>query len=262
MGVTRRSFLKIAGLSSLVGLGSGSIVELLDRSRAQAAQTRVEVPEGALRAKRWAMAIFIKKCLEHEHCNECISACHYVHNVPNIPNKKHEVKWIWKEEYKHAFPDQEHEFNEELFKELPFLLLCNHCEHPPCVRVCPTKATFQRPDGIVAMDYHRCIGCRFCMAACPYGSRSFNWEDPRPYIKNPYLEFPTRMKGVVEKCNFCVERLARGLRPACVEACKAGALVFGDLADPDSEVSVALRENFSIRRKPELGTGPCVFYIV
>ena len=121
--------------------------------------------------------------------------------------------------------------------ERPFPLLCNHCQNPPCVRVCPTKATFQRPDGIVAMDYHRCIGCRYCMAGCPYGSRSFNFRDPKPFIdketRNP--EFPARMRGVVEKCNFCVDRLAQGLMPACVEASK-GAIAFGDLDDPESEV--------------------------
>ncbi len=99
-------------------------------------------------------------------------------------------------------------------------LLCNHCEEPSCVRVCPTKATFKRADGIVAMDYHRCIGCRYCMAACPFGSRSFNWGEPREYLDLAKLnpEFPTRMRGVVEKCNFCVERLAVGKLPACVEA--------------------------------------------
>ena len=103
------------------------------------------------------------------------------------------------------------------------------------------------------------------MAGCPYGARSFNFKDPRPYIKDLKKEFPSRSKGVVEKCNFCAERLAVGEGPLCVEACKnvdCGALVFGDLGDPNSEVSVLLRENNAIRRKPELGTAPQVFYIV
>ena len=104
------------------------------------------------------------------------------------------------------------------------------------MRVCPTKATFKRADGIVMMDYHRCIGCRFCMAACPYGSRSMNYRDPRPFIRKINPDFPTRTKGVVEKCNFCEERLARGILPACVVACKEKALVFGDLEDPRSDV--------------------------
>jgi molybdopterin-containing oxidoreductase family iron-sulfur binding subunit len=99
------------------------------------------------------------------------------------------------------------------------------------------------------------------MAACPYGSRSFNFRDPRPFIKKLYTKYPTRTKGVVEKCDFCAERLAVGEMPACVEVSK-GALAFGDLDDPNSEVRKLLRDNYTIRRKPALGTGPSVFYIV
>ena len=99
------------------------------------------------------------------------------------------------------------------------------------------------------------------MAACPYGSRSFNFRDPRPFIKEENKEFPTRMRGVVEKCNFCAERLAVGKKPACVEASN-GAITFGDLYDPDSEVRELLKNNYTIRRKPELGTGTSIYYIV
>jgi molybdopterin-containing oxidoreductase family iron-sulfur binding subunit len=121
------------------------------------------------------------------------------------------------------------------------------------------------------MDMHRCIGCRFCTAACPYGSRSFNWGDPRkaPPELNPGFptnrEYPTRSKGVVEKCNFCEERLAKGQLPVCVETANKeaeGAMIFGDLGDPDSEIREFLRENYTIRRKPELGTEPNVFYVI
>jgi Fe-S-cluster-containing dehydrogenase component len=112
------------------------------------------------------------------------------------------------------------------------------------------------------MDYHRCIGCRFCIAACPYGARSFNFRDPRPFIRKLNPDFPTRSKGVVEKCSFCQERLEVGLLPACVEACKARVLIFGDLDDPDSEVYKVLMERNHIRRKPALGTYPSVFYLV
>ena len=133
------------------------------------------------------------------------------------------------------------------------MVLCNHCDNPPCVRVCPVKATFRRDDGIVMMDYHSCIGCRFCMAACPYGARSLNWRDPRPFIKEPLnMEYPTRCRGVVEKCTFCFERLAKGLKPACVEACKDKALIFGDVEDTNSEIRKVLRENPTIQRKPQL----------
>jgi len=99
------------------------------------------------------------------------------------------------------------------------------------------------------------------MAGCPYGSRSLNWRDPRPFIKEINKEFPTRERGVVEKCNFCNERLAKGLIPACVEACKEKVLVFGDLEDPNSEVRELLRSHHTIRRKPQLGTMPQIYYI-
>jgi molybdopterin-containing oxidoreductase family iron-sulfur binding subunit len=111
------------------------------------------------------------------------------------------------------------------------------------------------------MDYHRCIGCRFCMAACPYGARSFNWDHPRPFIQDMNPDYPTRTIGVVEKCNFCAERLARGSRPACVEASE-GAMVFGKINDPDSAVRAVLAKNYAITRKTSLGTGPNVYYII
>jgi molybdopterin-containing oxidoreductase family iron-sulfur binding subunit len=150
----------------------------------------------------------------------------------------------------------------EHIKDMPFLVLCNHCDNPPCVRVCPTKATFKLPNGITMQDEHRCIGCRFCMAACPYGSRSFNWRDPRPAIKNENKEYPTRTKGVVEKCTFCTERLAVGKLPACVEAAPKGGLLFGDLEDPNSEIRKIVTNKYTIRRKSDLGTGPAIYYIV
>jgi len=203
--------------------------------------------------------------------DKCVEACHRTHNVPNHGNPKEEIKWIWKETFEHSFPGQEHEYLAERFKGRNFLLLCNHCTNPPCCRACPTKATWKRADGVVMMDMHRCIGCRFCMAACPFGARSFNWGDPRraPQALNPGFptnpDFPTRSKGVVEKCDLCAERLAKGEFPACVEAANKiarGSLVFGDLDAPDSDVRKSLRAHFTLRRKPELGTGPNIYYIV
>ena len=150
----------------------------------------------------------------------------------------------------------------EAVEHTPFIVMCNHCENPPCVRACPTKATFKREsDGIVLMDFHRCIGCRFCMAACPFGARSFNYRDPRPFIKETNKGYPTRSKGVVEKCNFCAERLAVGQLPACVEVSE-GKLTFGDLYDAESEVRELIRTHYTIRRKQVLGTEPSVYYIV
>ena len=112
------------------------------------------------------------------------------------------------------------------------------------------------------MDWHRCIGCRYCMAACPYGSRSFNWKNPRPDIENINSEFPTRTKGVVEKCTFCDERIAKGQLPSCVEVCKNKEMLFGDLNNHNSEIREILSQTYSIRRKPELGTQPEIYYIV
>jgi molybdopterin-containing oxidoreductase family iron-sulfur binding subunit len=181
--------------------------------------------------------------------------------VPDFGNPKDEIKWIWPAPYEEVFPEQKNEFIAESLKGKPVLALCNHCDNPPCVQVCPTGATWKRGDGIVMMDYHRCIGCRFCMSACPYGSRSFNWRDPRSFIDEINPDYPTRTKGVVEKCNFCEERLREGLLPACVEACEQKALVFGDLEDPDSEVRKLISSNYTIRRKSGLGTEPKVYYL-
>lgn len=258
MSIDRREFLKIAGISALAGVG-GTSVGLLRSGGLEASQ----VSPGAdqMKGKRWGIAIDMKKITSGEDVQRIVRACHSIHNVPDMGNTKEEIKWIWTETFDHAFPGTEDEYRTEEVKEMPFLVLCNHCSKPPCVRVCPTKATFKRPDGITMMDMHRCIGCRFCMAACPYGARSFNWRDPRPFIKEENKEFPTRTKGVVEKCTLCYERLANGERPACVEESR-GAMVFGDLDDPNSEIREVLRTHYTIRRKNELGTHPSVYYVI
>ena len=257
MGVSRRVFLKVGGLA-VVGIIALPAFDMLSALRLTKAAPAGEASLG----KRWAMVVNLKACSAEDGCRDCIDACHRVHNVPAFGNRKDEVKWLWNVPFEGAFPEQEHEFVERGLKGSPVLVLCNHCDNPPCVSVCPTQATFKREDGIVMMDYHRCIGCRYCMAACPYGSRSFNWRDPRPFIDEVNPDFPTRTRGVVEKCNFCQERLAEGLLPACVEACPEKALLFGDLEDPDSEVREILRSHYAIRRKPSLGTQPAVYYVV
>jgi len=256
MKVSRRGFLRLGGLAVL-----GLLIRPAFDSWSGNGVARSSAAARGLVAKKWAMVIDLSACLTSDGCRDCIEACHSVHNVPALTNPKHEVKWLWKVPYAAAFPDQEHAFIAAGLRETPSLVLCNHCERPPCVSVCPTRATWQREDGIVMMDYHRCIGCRYCMAACPYGARSFNWVNPRPFIAEIEPGFPTRTRGVVEKCNFCEERLAQGLLPACVEACPHQALVFGDLANPDSEVRRLLSSRYSIRRKPGLGTEPKVYYI-
>ncbi|MCL5024293.1 MAG: 4Fe-4S dicluster domain-containing protein [Nitrospirae bacterium] len=270
MSMDRRQFLKIAGISTVLGLGGASVMRGVRGSEAEA--SHVMTNEKALTAKRWAMVIDVSKFRTEEEYKRLIKACHSIHNVPDFGEPKDAIKWIWTDTYEHTFPTQPNEYMGESVKEKPFVLLCNHCANPPCVRVCPTKATFKRKDGIVMMDQHRCIGCRFCMAACPFGARSFNYKDPRLALKpeDENKEYPTRTIGVVEKCTFCTERLSKGLIPACVEAAREIAketgtepgMYFGDLDEPGSEVRKVLSACYTIRRKPELGTEPSVFYVI
>lgn len=255
----RRTFFKVAGISALLGFGG------FDPFRAEAYKPeRVEYDfaETALTGKRWGMVVDTRKFQTEEDFERVVQACHRFHNVPEETRKDvQDIKWIWKDHYEHVFANSPNPYLAERFEHQDILLLCNHCDNPPCVRVCPTKATFQREDGIVMMDFHRCIGCRYCMAGCPFGARSFNFCDPKSYLQDVNKDFPARVRGVVEKCNFCAEVLEEGRQPLCVEASNGG-LIFGDLADPDSHIRQVLRENHTIRRKVELGTNPSVFYIV
>jgi molybdopterin-containing oxidoreductase family iron-sulfur binding subunit len=258
MAMDRRGFFRLAGLGTL-GLAGGAVLH----SGAQRVIRRVGLPPAeGLEAGRWAMVVDLQACLREKGCRKCIEACDQAHNIPHWGNHDEEVKWIWKERYGEAFPNQKHDYMAQELAEREILVFCNHCDNPPCTRVCPTGATWKREDGIVMMDWHRCIGCRYCIAGCPYGSRSFNWRDPRKALETQNPDFPTRTRGVVEKCNFCEERLAKGQLPACVEACQERCLIFGDLADDGSEVRRILHERHAIRRKPGLGTQPEVFYLV
>lgn len=258
MNHSRRRFLKSAGLSTAALALATPVTSLV--SSANAAQGTYQDSAAALKAGRWAMVIDTRRLASPELLQRIIDACHSYHNVPDIKGKQ-EVKWIWTDTYARSFTDQNDNFPAKALTERSFPLLCNHCANPPCVRVCPTQATFKRPDGIVEMDYHRCIGCRFCMAGCPYGSRSFNFMDAAPHVKKLNPTFPTRMRGVVEKCTFCAELLAKGEEPLCVRASQ-GAIVFGDLNDEKSSVRKALADNVTVRRKPSLGTEPGVYYIL
>ncbi len=259
MSDTRRGFLKLVGLGAI---GAASSVPL----KAVAQGTGHGASSSTSDGKRLAMVIDLRKFSDNNSAIErCVEACHKEHNVPNFDDEKIEVKWIWDEEFETAFHDQEFHFIRKDLEGKPTLLLCNHCDNPPCTKVCPTAATWKREsDGVVMMDWHRCIGCRYCIVGCPYGSRSFNFKDPRlaENLQDIESKFPTRMRGVVEKCNFCEERLARGLNPACVDACNDREIVFGDLNDPDSEVRKTLARHMTIRRKPGLGTQPAVYYII
>jgi molybdopterin-containing oxidoreductase family iron-sulfur binding subunit len=142
---------------------------------------------------------------------------------------------------------------------------CFQCADPPCVKVCPVGATWQEPDGITVIDYDWCIGCRYCMAACPYWARRFNWSTPEvPTAEvNPnqhYLSNRARKRGVVEKCSFCLHRTRQGRLPACAEACPTGARIFGNLLDPDSEIRWVLEHKRMFRLKEDLNTEPRFWY--
>lgn len=242
----RRVFLRLTGCAAL----------------ATAAAATLGCAGGGGRRRRLGLAIDVRRCVAADGCRVCIDACHGAHNVPAIADDRHAVKWIWKEPFERAFAVEDTGTLSADLRGHPVPVFCNHCDNPPCVRVCPTGATWTRDDGVVTIDAHRCIGCRYCVAACPYGSRSFNWVDPRPFVPLPLSGYPTRTRGVVEKCNLCEERLAAGRLPACVEACPERAMVFGDLSDPGSDLRRVLAGQYSIRRKPELGTRPQVFYTI
>lgn len=142
---------------------------------------------------------------------------------------------------------------------------CMQCDDPPCVKACPVEATWMEPDGIVVVDYDWCIGCRYCMAACPYWARHFNWTEPEipaeeMNTNTHYLGNRPRPRGVVEKCHFCIHRTRKGQQPACMEACPTGSRIFGNLLDPDSEIRYVLANKQVFRLKEDLGTEPKFWY--
>ena len=148
MDTSRRKFLKIAGCSVAL-IGGKPVFEALTNDLAAAEPVSLGQ---ALKGGRWAMVVDLRKCMEKPDCNVCADACHKVHNVPTIDDPQEEVKWIWKEKFENAFAEESTEYLKESLKNKPTLVFCNHCDNPPCVRVCPTQSTWKREDGIVMMD--------------------------------------------------------------------------------------------------------------
>ncbi len=247
--ITRRKLIFGAGFLAIsVALSSDFVGKALERFQEPSNNPR------------WGVVIDLVEFnkLGHDKMLEVVNACRIEHNIPVIEGKDR-IEWIWLMKFSEVFPRNVIE-NSKL-GEISVPVMCNHCENPPCVKVCPTQATFKRRDGIVQQDYHRCIGCRYCIAACPFDARSFNWRDPKPYINPVNENYPMRTVGVVEKCNLCAERIDKGRRPVCVEASQ-GTFIFGDLNRLDSEISRVLKSNVFIRRKEHLGTEPKVYYLV
>ncbi|MET0026831.1 MAG: sulfate reduction electron transfer complex DsrMKJOP subunit DsrO [Candidatus Thiodiazotropha sp.] len=208
-----------------------------------AANAAVET-KGASSKNRWGMLIDTNKCADG--CSACVDACNTENGLHSTGRPETDAVWIRTVKLRDMQTQHENRM----------VLMCQHCEFPPCVDVCPTTASFKREDGIVLVDRHRCIGCRYCMMACPYKARSFVHETLTDQSTNQ-----PRGKGCVESCTLCVHRIDEGvMQTACQEACEKeghAAILFGDLKDPNSEISKALKTKNSvqIRADLELNTG-------
>ncbi len=242
-----------------------SIAEMERRYKEQLGKDIKVSDRGPLPGVHFAYALDISRCVG---CRRCVYACVAENNQSRDP----QIHWIRvlsmeKEkgvDFSHADPYYNpSEVPEEGHFYVP--VACQQCENPPCTKVCPTGATWTEKDGIVVIDYDWCIGCRYCMAACPYGARHFNWKAPAIPANeiNPnthYLGNRPRPKGVVEKCTFCIQRTREGRYPACVEVCPVGARKFGNMLDPDSEIRYIIEHKRVLVLKEELNTVPRFFY--
>ena len=234
----RRSFLGKTSAATALSLMPG--VSLIDLVQAKSDDQAVSG------STRWGMLIDTTQCAEG--CSDCVTACNEEHGLTGMGRPETDAQYIRKLDVKDPQTGR--------VDSLP--MLCQHCETAPCVDVCPTGASFKREDGIVLVDKHTCIGCRYCMMACPYKARSFIHEALTEQV-------PTtpRGKGTVESCTFCVHRVDQDQQPACVEACSEaghGAMVFGDINDPNSEVSTRMREISSRQIRADLGLNTGVRY--
>ncbi len=247
--ISRRRFLLLT-MAGATAIATGKAFEFREDSR-----------DDELSKYKWGMVIDVDKCTECVKSRggfgarpPCIEECSKANNVP--PDDKYYYDLI------RIYEVREREDAEPLY----FPVMCQECEHPGCVQVCLTKASYKRKDGIVVVDLHRCIGCRYCMIACPYNARRFLFEDPKEKLKVVNPEAPVRKHGVVMKCEFCVWKIDREReegkepKPVCVEACPYNALTFGNLKDPNSEVSKILRTSKVITLRANLGTNPKVKY--
>jgi tetrathionate reductase subunit B len=205
-----------------------------------------EARNGKTSKVRWGFLIDSTKC--EDNCTLCVTACRKENGWQGSRRQETLPQWIRIAKIR----------DPQNGATLSLPVMCQHCEFPPCVDVCPTNASTKRADGIVLVDKGACIGCRYCMLACPYKARSFVYEN----VEKPKAYAP-RAKGAVEACTLCAHRIDEGGIPACVEACaskSADAIIFGDLNDPESAISRDLKHRFATRIRADMGTAPNVFY--
>jgi molybdopterin-containing oxidoreductase family iron-sulfur binding subunit len=219
----------------------------------------------AIEGTLFGYALDLSRCIG---CRRCVYACVKENNQSRDP-QIHYIEVLQMEKEKGIdFAESNAQYDPAKVPEKGYFYVpvqCQQCRNPQCVTVCPVKATWQEPDGIVVVDYNWCIGCRYCMAACPYLARHFNWGEPEIPTEelNPethYLGNRPRKKGVVEKCTFCIQRVREGRYPACVEICPVGARKFGNLLDPDSEIRYILENKRVLVLKQELNFQPKFYY--
>jgi molybdopterin-containing oxidoreductase family iron-sulfur binding subunit len=283
--INRRGFMQgITGVLAAMALGScswqeffqnnfrrmtkGEIEQTVERLRSEYKQKYgkdfVVDAEGPIDGTFFGYALDIQRCIG---CRKCVYACVEENNQSRDP----QIQYIRVLRFKDGDMDLEHStiyYDPEEVPEKGYYYLpvqCQHCENPPCTKVCPVQATWTEPDGIVVVDYNWCIGCRYCMAACPYMGRWFNFADPiipadNVNVNTHYLGNRPRMRNVVEKCTFCIQRVRKGRYPACVEVCPVGARKFGNLLDPNSEISRIIKTKRVFRLKSELNTQPKFYY--
>jgi Fe-S-cluster-containing dehydrogenase component len=288
---SRRDFIKIASVAAASGLGFAGCTkeakqeflqkyyrEMTDEEKKQVI-TRLEKQyfdkygmkfdistKAAVPNTLWGYGLDLSRCIG---CRRCVYGC----VKENNQSREHpQLQWIRVIRLKKGslinLENSEHYYNPQEVPEEGFVyqpVQCQQCENPPCVKVCPVKATWKDPDGIVVVDYNWCIGCRYCMAACPYKGRVFNWAEPtipkaELVTATHYLGNRPRYKHVVEKCTFCVQRVRQGRYPACVEACPTGARKFGNLLDPTSEIRYLIDHKPVFRMKEDLHTEPKFYY--
>ena len=235
----RRRFLGRTGAgTALLALAPG--VKLVDLALAK------DEDEPASDETRWGLLVDANRCTTG--CRACVSACEDEHALAKTGRARLDPQWIRKVEL----------VDESNDRSLSIPLMCQHCEDPPCVDVCPTGASFKRADGMVLVDKHTCIGCRYCMMACPFNARSFVHEEV-----TGQKSYSPRGKGTVESCTLCVHRVDQDRTPACVESCAVdghGALTFGDLNDAESTVSKTARSQPHRELRPDLALNTGVRY--